>query len=455
MKWLKRLVLLTAGLADAALGQYHDDTNSAWCVWPATNYARLNPTNLYQHGDAWVNVATTASGSEYWVEAFYFQDTRETNSRRTNAWLNAQDLRNLDLINAVEERWRVIGDGYVQTNLPYLVGGGQYPQIWRRWVPNFQPPTMADYVKTFIRNYCGSYIDPTSDPSNGPPFSMLSETGLVAMLSLPTNYFRWTPERGFDGLGPPYYHVMTNAVTVAGSGTNILTNFVINSCGTTSTVTGTNGQVVTITCTNEYIAPGCTSYDYGLDRCRSSLALMVWTVAPEEAWTSVVRTANGDAATWASATSALVAAWATIATNTSSPWVYWEGQVNGEGYFTTARRSDSTYWTRKHTTNYASAVDLYLSVTNPGQFSDPPDTWIETLDLNGDFTNLTPAAMCYATWTNADASTWQRFGQATNLPSVCDEPPGPFPSTNFSRGYLVDRYWSIFRWDVTNGFRYR
>lgn len=78
-----------------------------------------------------------------------------------------------------------------------------------------------------------------------------------------TNFLSYTPYSDLFYTNSYYKRVMTCAVFIVTSSTNIITNMVKDCCGGTYQAIGTNGQRIVNICTNTYIDPGQDASYYG------------------------------------------------------------------------------------------------------------------------------------------------------------------------------------------------
>jgi hypothetical protein len=124
--------------------------------------------------------------------------------------------------------------------------------------------------KAWLENNCIYFVNSTSAmPASVTnwlvDFPWLTASNLLAMHNLPINYFSYTPWRALAGdTNAGIARVVNGAFTIATRSTNSITiTNVVNACGDLVTVSGTNGQVISYTCTNESIQAGFTTADYG------------------------------------------------------------------------------------------------------------------------------------------------------------------------------------------------
>ena len=86
---------------------------------------------------------------------------------------------------------------------------------------------------------------------------------MEALANTGTNFIDYTPYSDLFYTNSYYRRVMTCAVFIATSSTNIITNTVKDCCGGTYQAIGTNGQRIVNVCTNIYIDPGQDASYYG------------------------------------------------------------------------------------------------------------------------------------------------------------------------------------------------
>jgi len=110
----------------------------------------------------------------------------------------------------------------------------------------------------------------------------LTRTGALMAASMPTNWFEYTPQRDLNGCGIGRGRIVTGIHTIVSSNTNLypgpITNTVTDSWGASRDVIGTNGQVVTVTATNNSILDGWTHLDYGWKHTTNLFAQITHTI---------------------------------------------------------------------------------------------------------------------------------------------------------------------------------
>lgn len=235
--------------------------------YPSTNL--LSETNTFLSDITVTNLPTGAAITNIWT--FTTTDSNGapvsvafTNIAApiaTNLHLQARDILAFDSYLAMLERWRTGGYDGPSTNAVGLPIPGK-PRYYRK--------NRAALVATkdFLEEVYTYFIDDgwsaPADFATTPevdvwPYAAYAPTFLG---SNPSNYFYFTPSRELH-LSDGYARVITGLFTIATSSTNTITNTAYNSCGDLVTVVGTNGQQIAFVCTNEVIAPGFTSGDYG------------------------------------------------------------------------------------------------------------------------------------------------------------------------------------------------
>jgi len=346
--------------------QWHAD------AWPATNYWRYT-------GDAarvaWTNPATGDAQTG-----------------------TLKDVRAADVYGALAERYAAAGQTF-DTNL------------WPRWY-RFDRSNRAN-AKQAISNALPYYVDFSRTNSLGqltnlPPV-MLSATGVVALASLPTNFWTSTPWRiaareDWDAI---------KAATVALRWTS-------------PGVTWTNADAI-----NRIFASQANE---------------------TETWS-----------TWAQATNAAMADATFDAASGLAPYVDTEGVYNyADTWYIVWLDILHATATGVATANYEAAASLYLSAravstwgygetpTGPGVFDANGDGVVEGVAV---FTNVTKAA------TNATVSA-SVGAPVPRVPVWCDEPTtnsyGYPAECETARGYVVDGAAWVLDWTLTtNGFLYR
>ncbi|MCS6898059.1 MAG: hypothetical protein NZM29_08815 [Nitrospira sp.] len=153
-----------------------------------------------------------------------------------------------------------------------------------------------EVAKILTRELGGAFIRESAFPSayTSYPFAenrFLNLSHVLANIGAPTNYFDFTPERDWEGRWQTYGRVITGRWVMAvpltydlfsggvvpATTNEVFTNVVVDACGNSHQIVGTNGQVVTFVCTNDHVAGGFTLANYGLKYLKPLLQAMRYT----------------------------------------------------------------------------------------------------------------------------------------------------------------------------------
>ena len=361
---------------------------------------------------------------------------------RTNMTLNVKEIRAWDVSRALEER-RGINNDPAQAHPKYY-------RYERENIVNF---------KTYITDdmSVGVWIN-TNFVTNGTFIGYLEGAGafpthtieeLLNSVSAPSNYFEYTPWRQLNGSGIGYGHIMTSSFTIAASGTNVVTNTVIDYCGDAHTISGTNDQVTNIVCTNINVAAGFTQLDYGWKYIDSIINELVWTTIDKD----MVASSNKyygltfDGTNWIHAQGLAEAAYSNQATTTTFAQKRSFGSF-GAGYFAEIESSTAAATFNEYAyTGIAHQAELYTESENVGG----APAGVTEFDANG-------FNLVLDTWTVFDdiADSYQQKDEIvignTAFPVWCSEPV----TNSFKRGFFldVDNILWLLKWDGTNGLTY-
>ena len=180
--------------------------------------------------------------------------------------LDAADVWAMDCYQARMERWRMLNPQDDPT------AGYPYPAYYSFDLsqrPVYYKSARENLIahKAWISDNATSFLDPAADQiaalSNTADFAYLTLTGLLSSAGAPTNYLTYTPWRELSGQGIGEGHVVTSSFTIAAAPGETVTNTVSDYCGNAVDISGTNGQVVSIVCTNTDVQAGYSTLDYG------------------------------------------------------------------------------------------------------------------------------------------------------------------------------------------------
>jgi hypothetical protein len=303
------LVILLLTALNACAG-WHD--TAPFVAWPATNHLRwVDNVGVYTNESVWTNSGYGAWTNNYvstnvhlyvdpygkydysqgtWVPSYvYWPFPIADASSLTNVMLNAKDVRSLDCISAVCERYLACDATHTVSNFweeavpvdDNWIDNPRY-EIWR------DEQRILASLKKYIHNDIGYgeagalqyfyYPIPTnSTPTNWVAFT---EATLCARSGVVSNFFRYTPHRAADGSWTHYQRILTNTFVLC-QGTNathVATNNLVDSAGIEFTAVGTNGLTVTRYATNTSIQAGATLADYGWDAFRRVISTLNTTV---------------------------------------------------------------------------------------------------------------------------------------------------------------------------------
>lgn len=306
MRYLRLLAIFTS-LALNSHAQWH--TNAPYIAWPATNHLRwVNNVGVYTNFPNWQtngyglwtnNLLVTnvfILGDSWWfdpAEMPYFPyPADEGFATSTNVILNAKDIRALDCINGLCERYLAANPDKAASNfwssaLPLDEVTYYYRyRIWRderKIIASLKGAIKGTYFPSLLEKFY--YGIPTnSTPTNWVQFT---ESNLCSLAGVPTNFLTYTPHRAADMshvVSNSYYRIMTNTFTLR-QGTNAThwaTNNLVDSAGNEFFIMGSNGMIVTRYATNEQIEAGHNITEYGWDGLKRVINLMTATIAQQE-----------------------------------------------------------------------------------------------------------------------------------------------------------------------------
>lgn len=415
-------------------------------------------TNLLTN--RWAYPLTRYSGTVAWT--YRYTATTAVVLTPTNIALQAQDVWTWDTYLAIQERSQFVNSG----------GSGLTTEQKPKFYRSTQPSLVAS--KGWIRDNLSRFVTYTTNPIVGTNFATYTASNLLTACGLPTNYLSWTPNRGLSGTGQPYYHLTTTTWVIVSSTAGITTQSTWDACGNSVNVVGTNGQIVTSVCTNQDIAAGYTSLDYGFPGITAIVSRLVWTW---DELTTAFESHDSRQISGSSLVSFDAAKVSNLSTNYGGGSYY--SQRNGPIIYTSGATNSVL--------GYVSEI-FHLTSTNPGVSGWEPLTWgggtngapfdvrVEMWGHMVGLTNTGPTdyhdtdyfptnlAVNGVTWgTNWQAIAWTNLqpsgrtlvsdfmGYATNW-AWCDSPTIVTPKTR--KGFVMDVI-GLIRGDVTNGLRYR
>lgn len=467
------IVLICTSASGADVEGWHDHGGSnSWQVWPASNYWHWG-TNLYVATDLYAVVYTHVltnwpngqTNAQYSTNRVHFYIGSTNGGSVTTSYTYA-----LGRYDAATTNWYQSNVVYVsvadavQTNVPM-----QPRDVWaydlykagpiERQLTLAVPATLKFYkslrddlvgVKGVVRDgiNAGTWVDTNAAiTTNGIP--IMTVTGITTRLNLPTNYLDWTPYSQFNGVGVGEQRVVTGSWTIVGSGTGTITNSVHDACGNATNIIGTNGQVVTFVCTNDHIAAGFTSLDYGVEGLRGILNAMVWkaeTTLWKDSDDSLFRGLSDSAVDWATATSGVV--YAEVGAAVANPYHYTQGAY---------QESPVTNWgayafgtTGHHYSVYAN-TSVYHQAVMYGNVTPLLGSTTNVFDTQGDA--VVQGWMSFGTNAISNVAT-ERFDFAYGATEPTVYLGDPAVVSNFTMGWQVAEGKTIFKFDVTNGFKY-
>lgn len=380
-------------------------------------------TNLVVRTNLWLNTITPAQVL--------------TNQILTNLTLRARDLRALDAVMALTERWLVttnVSPTGFQHDDPKDFGST--PQWYR-----FEKQNL-DRLKIWLTDSAGtdsywspaayfrattnelgtwSWVSPNSD----------SLSNLCSYVGAPWNWCLYTPWRALDGGGPCRDRIVTNTWTISTTLTTSVNRAVSDSWGGGHVLSGTNGQVFTAIVTNADILAGFTSCDYGWMWLTNIVRELRITSASYPSAETIVYQWTATSNTWANAKTACEAASPSVTTNAGWSW------GDSMARFTWGRKMAVSNYIAYA---YAGTVRLTSTVISaPYDYdarfwarADPVGTW----NAQGD--PVTNSEWMVIGATNACAGVTvampSPYGNVTFPPVWCDEPTN---SAGFSSGYRV------------------
>ena len=201
---------------------------------------------------------------------------------QTNLRLNVRDVWGWDGYMALQERWKILE--------PHGGATDQRQDFTNAVKPRFYRDTRANLVglKGWIEDNAASFVDKghatggtyTNYAVQVPAYQipMLTATRAVTNAGAPANWYDWTPYRDLGGWTPGEGHIVTSTFTIAASSGATVTNDVLDYCGGSHTISGTNGQQFSFACTNANVAEGYTDRHYTYALLTNVIHQLDWTV---------------------------------------------------------------------------------------------------------------------------------------------------------------------------------
>jgi len=270
-----------------------------------------------------------------------------------------------------------------------------------------------------------------------PPW--INET-FFAYLNLPTNWPDWQPSRDLGGRGPGEGHVVTSRFVIATSGS---TNTVKDYCGNSHDISGTNGQVVSVVCTNMNVMDGWTTSDYGYKHMTNVMSALTDKQASATFSTNSSLTVTGTGQSTQSWAAAKAIAETNITIETSSGPrdsldVRTSGQFNPANelnpqQYTASWIAERVRFDVTTGTNYEATAWIYA------YYKTRPTPTNYFFDANMQTNAVVNRWRMSGTTTNTSTGTATFFIGQTNLPTWCDSPSTSETNTTYSaRGYFME-----------------
>jgi hypothetical protein len=231
--------------------------------------------------DDWQGPHTITNDWLYTLRRYY------TNGLYSNVVYTARVVSTLvqtSLYVQARDVWAI--DGYRAVRERALAQGGEWPRGGSMHTADLYTNNelFLREIKDAIYAFCTANPDTWIDHTNatwrtGTPstnlatwFSILEWSNVVARVpGIPSNWNSYNVARELSGAGVGIGRIVTTTWVIVGSSTGIVTNTSVNTCGDAVTLTGTNRQIVSLTCTNALIEEGKTSLDYGWKFVRQAI----------------------------------------------------------------------------------------------------------------------------------------------------------------------------------------
>lgn len=254
-----------------------------------TNYSGTNATittnaflsNIYAASNSSAIVSTfdfvlTQTNGALWTNSI----TTTNRHAATNLILAPREIMQFDIFRAVQERTKAIGPSNITARF--------YRSAYETLVAS---KNIINSGGSLVGSANGSWMSAVSfsnQLSSSPASLSALDTNfafafapanpaanITLAANIPTNFFSQTYYRDIFGTNSTYSRVMTCTYFIVTSSTNTITNTVATCCGGSGTISGTNGQTVSLVCTNANIEAGRTSADYGYKAMQRLLTNLV------------------------------------------------------------------------------------------------------------------------------------------------------------------------------------
>lgn len=456
-----------------------------------TNHTTFSETNIstniyYRIFDAYTNTVTEVQ-------------TLTGVGIQTNLKLNIIDLWSWDAYQAIEERWAMQWVFNKDEGGSYSI---DHPRFYRNAQENM---TNNLGIKDFIeRRLLGSAFDfwvdrgeATNDlfdiyyTNGNTDIPYYNPTSILVAVGAPSNWFDYTPSRQLGGRGFGVGHTVTSTWTLSFSGGGLSTNTVYDWGGNEWTITGTNGFTTNVVVTNDSIAAGFTTLDYGFKYVDSILNELVWSgvsaaidaenIVSNSYGTNRWNSTGDSSNSWAEAETFLSTNYSGADDTFYFPAVGLEANGGGDDpnkwNVDAISGGNEMLWyapaTNAAVTNFAADVYFKLSLDDIGWNAHVADQYIFT---NFGFAAITEAMVSnlqyYGSVTTAldvtDAGKWVSglwVGPTNRLAPYIPTMSDPGKTSNIARGWSLGadvppiatpgRYIVIYRFDVTNGLDYQ
>ena len=412
-----------------------------------------------------LSVTNTITNS-YWYSISANSDVFARGSSNITLYAGAKEIKSLESAYAVQERLEALDRS--GASLP-----GSATRYYRSerqnliWIKFY-----LDYAISVVPSAInGHFVDPDLSDSGlyytNPP--SMTSTGLLASLSLPTNYLSYTPYRDLSGFGTGQRNLVetTWVMTTTNAGEDTIEAW--DAWGNQQNITGTNGQVITSTATNGNIEPGFTHLDYGWQPITALMSRVRWaiynctpgTVSGES---NLFYIGNSTNITWAAAKS-------DAEDNPSLVWDKYE-YTDTAGSYTEGRyiSTNPLYvakfqnWKWRIRTDYKRSVHMWTNslmkftmdgyvTANQGGFDHFSPYDLPFVTQTAVFTRVSVSGITSQNMGFAQTPTI--FGETAPGDPWCDE-PNPVVVTITNRGYGIayGDFHAVFKYDVEGGFKY-
>ena len=462
-------------------------------VWWATSHSiiytqRVTATNTVILTNRFLfNIATTNFTSDPISNAFTFTIAEvTTNGIPTNRIYTVSDIQSLQQTN-LAQNWRArIKLDCTLATAERVAGAGSDSNTAAGVRFYFNDQEQLVYLKSRISSILslGTYISgPTySNAYAATNFTVLDPKGLYnagtlpAAAAYPSNYLSFTPYFDLFYTNSTFAHVVTCSYTlVSVPASAIVTSYFSDCCGNYINASGTNGQTVTIICTNANIYPGfnASAYNYYAFRRVITNLNAIYASAQvdshdhygvattnENPPATTVETMQGRAYT--NFINASPDTWNRAAATTT---------LGDDG---TTRNIDarivgggtSTY-TFASTYGIAAAVEVFVGGFKYTDLSGDSATNATFYSFNTGIVNMTNDTLQTPRYLAFNATNWDGFVQITNNVQLSDFPPlvpfeisGATTNTVGSKGYSLSRGYTL-QWfygvptNTPGAFRYR